>query len=367
MILTETKNRKDDHIEICIEKDIQAHSISPGFEEVFLIHKALPEISLDEVDTSIKFFDHRLEAPIVIEAMTGGTGKASVINIALAEAAEALGLAMGVGSQRIALEDPLLEASFKVVREKAPHAFLIGNLGAMQILKKNSVKEIQRAMEMINADAFAIHLNPLQEAIQPEGATSFRGVLREIREIASSLSIPLIVKETGAGIAFEEAKLLEDTGVKGIDVSGAGGTSWAAVESFRAKMASDTLHERLGRVFWDWGIPTAVSVVEVGRTTRLTIIASGGIRTGVDSTKALALGADAVGIALPLLKPALEGRVETVLKTLIEEIKMAMFLVGVNAVEKLKESPLVITGKIAEWLHIRGFRPEKYAQRRTIH
>jgi isopentenyl-diphosphate delta-isomerase len=363
--LTKTKSRKEDHIKICIENDIQAHSVRTGLEEVSLIHRALPEISLDEVDTSIKFFGHKLKAPIVIEAITGGTGTASLINAALAEAAEALGLAMGVGSQRVALEHPRLEASFRVVREKAPHAFLIGNLGATQILKKDSLRDVQRALEMIDADAFAIHLNPLQEAVQPEGSTSFRGVLEEIREIASSISVPLIVKETGAGIAFEEAKLLEEADVKGIDVSGAGGTSWAAVESFRAKMVSDALHEKLGEVFWDWGIPTSVSVVEVSQTTRLKLIASGGIRTGLDAVKALALGADAVGIASPLLKPALEGKVETVLKTLAEEIRMAMFLVGVKSVENLKKTPLVIMGKTAEWLRVRGFRIEEYGRRIT--
>jgi len=365
--LIETKNRKDDHIKICVENKVQAHSLRTGLEDVFLIHRALPHISLDEIDTSIEFFGQKLKAPIVIEAMTGGTKKGAEINTALAEVVETLGLAMGVGSQRVALEDSRLEGSFKVVREKAPHAFLIGNLGATQILKRNNLRDIRRAIEMIDADAFAIHLNPLQEAIQPEGDTSFKNVLEKIREIASSLSIPLIVKETGAGIAFEEARLLKKAGVKGIDVSGAGGTSWAAVESFRAKIASDTLHERLGKVFWDWGIPTAISIVEVSQTTQLTLVASGGIRTGIDATKALALGADAFGLALPLLKPALERRVKPFLKTLIEEIKMAMFLVGAKDVEKLKETPLVILGKTADWLRIRGFKPEKYAQKRNIY
>ncbi len=364
--MTETKNRKEDHIEICIDKNIQAKYKSTGFEDVYLIHRALPEISLNEVNTSTKIFDHKLKAPIVIEAMTGGTRRALLINAALAEAAETLGLAMGVGSQRVALENPQLEGSFKVVRKKAPHAFLIGNLGASQILKKDSFVEIQKAIEMIDADAFAIHLNPLQEAIQPEGSASFSGVLDKIREIAAKLSVPLLIKETGAGIAFEEAVLLEEAGIRGIDVSGAGGTSWAAVESFRAKRTSDELHERLGKVFWDWGIPTALSVIEVRHATELTLIASGGIRTGIEATKALALGANAVGIASPLLKSALEGTVESVLKTLIEEIKMTMFLVGANTIEKLNEIPLVIMNKVAEWLRLRGFKPEKYARRSVM-
>lgn len=361
-----TKNRKEDHIDICIDKDIQAQNKSTGLEDIYLIHRALPEISLNEINTSTTIFDHKLKAPIVIEAMTGGTRKALVINSALAEAAEKLGLAMGVGSQRVALENPQLEESFKVVRKKAPNAFLIGNLGASQILKKNSFNEIQKAIDMIDADAFAIHLNPLQEAIQPEGSASFSGVLKKIREIATELSVPLLIKETGAGISFEDAVLLEEAGVKGIDVSGAGGTSWAAVESFRAKKTFDELHERLGKVFWDWGIPTAVSIIEVKQTTQLTLIASGGIRTGIEATKTLALGANAVGIASPLLKSALEGGVENVLKTLIEEIKMTMFLVGANTIEKLNETPLVITNHVAEWLRLRGIKPEKYARRRVM-
>jgi isopentenyl-diphosphate delta-isomerase len=362
--MTETTNRKEDHIEICLDQDIQARYKSTGFEDVYLIHKALPEISLNKINISTTIFDHKLKAPIVIGAMTGGTKKAALINATLAEAAEKLGLAMGVGSQRVALENAHVNGTFKIVRKKAPHAFLIGNLGASEILKKHSLAEIQKAIEMIDADAFAIHLNPLQEAIQPEGSTSFTGVLDKIREIATELSVPLIIKETGAGIAFEEAILLEKAGISGIDVSGAGGTSWAAVESIRAQRSSNELHERLGKVFWDWGIPTAISIMEVRQVTELTLIASGGIRTGIEVTKALTLGANAVGIASPLLKSALEGNVEHVLQRLIEEIKMTMFLVGAKTIEKLNETPVLITHNVAEWLHLRGFKPEKYAQRR---
>ena len=346
--MTVTKNRKQDHIEICIDKDVQAQEKSTGFGDIYLIHRALPEISLNEVNTSTTIFNHKLKAPLIIEAMTGGTRKALEINSTLAEAAENLGLAMGVGSQRVALENPKYEESFKVVRKKAPNAFIIGNLGASQILKKDSARDVLKAIEMIDADAFAIHLNPLQEAIQPEGDSSFSGVVKKIKEIAPKLSVPLLIKETGAGIAFEDAVLLEEAGVRGIDVSGAGGTSWAAVEAFRAKKTSDDLHERLGKVFWDWGIPTAISIIEVRQKTKLMVIASGGIRTGIEATKALALGANIVGIASPLLKPALEGRVETFLKMVIEEIKMTMFLVGVNTIELLNDIPVIITNQVAE-------------------
>jgi len=363
--MTETKRRKAEHIDICVENNVQARSISTGFDDVYLIHRALPELSLEEIDFSTELFGHELAAPIVIEGMTGGTEKAAKINEALAEAAENFRVALGVGSQRVALEDPSLAYTFRVARDKAPHILLIGNLGAPQIMGENGLEKIQRAIRMIDADAFAIHLNSLQEAMQPEGNLSFRGLAEKIREVTSNVEVPIIAKETGAGFAYEEAKLLEGVGVKGIDIGGAGGTSWAAVESYRARVRMDVSREGLGKVFWDWGIPTAVSTVEVGQTTRLTVIASGGIRTGVDAAKALALGADAVGLALPLLKPALEGRLDDVLQMLIDEIRTTMFLVGAKSVKELKRSPLVITGRTAEWLRSRGFKPEKYARRRT--
>lgn len=362
--MAETKERKAEHISICIESDVQARSIRTGFDDIYLIHRALPETSLEEVDTSADLFGRELAAPIVIEAMTGGTEKAAKINEALAEAAEDFNIALGVGSQRVALENPNLAYTFRVARDRAPHVLLIGNLGVPQIMEEDGLENVQKAVKMIDADAFAIHLNSLQEAMQPEGDTSFKGLAEKIKEVTRNVRVPIIAKETGAGFAFEEAKLLESLGVKGIDIGGAGGTSWAAVESHRAKMRMDEFRERLGNVFWDWGIPTAVSTVEVSQTTRLTVIASGGIRTGVDAAKALALGADAVGLALPLLKPALEGKLSDFLEMLVKELKTAMFLVGAKSVEELKQTPIVITGRTAEWLSSRGFKPEKYARRR---
>ena len=199
--------------------------------------------------------------------------------------------------------------------------------------------------------------------MQPEGDTSFNRLPEKIKEITSQIRIPIIAKETGAGFAFEEAKLLETIGIKGIDVGGAGGTSWAAVESHRARLKSNKSRQKLGTLFWDWGIPTAVSTIEITQATRLTIIASGGIRSGVDVVKALALGADAVGLALPFLKPALKGEVASVLQKLINEIQTAMFLVGAMSVEDLKHIPLIITGRTSAWLQARGFKPETYARR----
>lgn len=361
--MSETEFRKLDHIRICIEKDVQTHNNWTGFKDVSFIHNALPEISLEKVDTSLKFLGRRLEAPIIIEAITGGTRESTKINIPLAEAAEDLGLAMGVGSQRIAIDNPKQASTFQIVRRKAPNTCIIGNIGASQLADGYDVKEVQKAIDMINADVLAIHLNALQEAIQPEGTPFYNGVLKKIEKITSALSIPVIVKETGAGIASTEAAMLEKIGVKGIDVSGAGGTSWAAVEHYRSKQLSNYVNAKLGEVFWNWGIPTAVSIVEVCKSTKLTVIASGGIRTGIDAAKAISLGANASGLALPLLKPALEGTIKNVLEMLIKELKIAMFLIGAKSLETLHSVPLIITGQTAEWLRARGFPPEEYAKK----
>jgi isopentenyl-diphosphate delta-isomerase len=262
------------------------------------------------------------------------------------------------------LEEPQLEATYKIVRKKAPNAFLVANLGAPQLVKGYGVKEAVKAVEMIEADALAIHLNPLQEAIQPEGEANYEGCLQKLGELVEDLQVPLIVKETGAGISGEVAKKLEQLGVKGVDVSGAGGTSWAAVEYYRAKAVNDVFHQRLGESFWDWGIPTVASLVEVNQSTKLTTIASGGIRTGTDVAKALALGASLASMSTPILRPATQGvaEVKKTLNFFIEELKNTMFLVGVESVDKLKKAPRVILGKTAEWLEKRGFKPEVYAR-----
>lgn len=362
---TETEERKQDHIQMCLTKDVQAKSIKAGFEDIYLVHKALPEINLNQVSTLVEIFDHKLAAPVIIGAMTGGTKPTAKINAALAEAVEKLDLGMGVGSQRAALEDPKLAYTFQITREKAPTALLIANIGCPQLTSGYGVKEAEEAVKMIKADALAIHLNPLQEAIQAEGQTNFMGGLDKIGKISHALPVPIIAKETGAGIATEVAVALERAGVRGIDIGGAGGTSWAAVEYHRAKKMKDKLRQRLGLTFWDWGIPTTASLIEVRNSTKLTVIATGGIRTGIDIVKALALGADAVGIALPLLKPALKSqeKVEEELTHLIAELKTAMFLTGAKSVQDLKKVPVVITGKTADWLKPRGFKPEEYARR----
>ena len=364
-MIKETRKRKSDHIRISLEKDVQAKNVTTCFENVYFVHRALPEIDKKEIKLETKVFNHKFSAPLIVGAITGGTPEATKINATIAEAVEELGLGMGVGSQRVAIENKKLEKTFSIVREKAPNAFIIANLGGIQLVNGYSVKEVRKIIKMIDADAVAIHLNPLQEAVQPEGQTNFRGVLKKIGEIVSAVDKPVIVKETGAGIAAEEAEKLESVGVKGIDVGGAGGTSFAAVEYYRAKEKGNSFQEVLGKVFWDWGIPTAVSLIEVSQTVKIPVIASGGIRNGVDVAKAIALGANLTSFSQPALKASVKGAEEMkkMLSIIIEELKTVMFLAGASSIQDLRKVPLVITGKAADWLKMRGFNPEKYARR----
>jgi isopentenyl-diphosphate delta-isomerase len=364
-LATETRNRKADHIRISSNQDTQARKATTGFEDVHFIHKALPEIDKQKINLSTTIFNHKFAAPLIVGAITGGTPEATKINATIAEAVEELGLGMGVGSQRVAIEDKKLGKTFAVTRKKAPTAFLIANIGGVQLVHGYGLKEAKKAVKMIEADALAIHLNPLQEAVQPEGQTNFRGVLKKIDAIARELDIPVIAKETGAGIAAEEAKRLEAAGVKGLDVSGAGGTSFAAVEYYRAKGKVNSFQRRLGDVFWDWGIPTTISLIEVSQTVNIPIIASGGIRNGVEVAKALALGASLASFSQPVLHAAIKGVKETkdMLSLLIEELKTNMFLVGADSVKALQETPIFVVGETAELLRMRGFNVDSYARR----
>jgi len=359
------RERKSDHLEICMEESVQARHVTTGFEEIYLVHRALPEVDRSKIDLSTIVFNHKFSAPIMVEAITGGVDKATEINANIATAVEKLGLGMGVGSQRAAIQDPGLERTFSVAREKAPNAFLIANLGGAQLVRGYGVKEAKKAVKMLQADALAVHLNPLQEAVQPEGETSYAGLLKKIEEIVHALDVPVIVKETGAGIGAEDAKKLEAIGVAGIDVAGVGGTSWAAVEYHRAKRQEDKFRQHLGEAFWDWGIPTVASLIETSQSVRAPVIASGGVRSGIDVAKALALGASLAGVAHPVLNSAFHGagEVEKKLQLIIEELKNTMFLVGANSVQKLAQAPAIVTGKMADWLTIRGFEPQKYARR----
>jgi isopentenyl-diphosphate delta-isomerase len=364
-LATETRKRKADHIRISLNQNVQARKTTTGFEDIHFIHKALPEIDKQKIDLSTTIFNHKFAAPLIVGAITGGTPEATKINATIAEAVEEIGLGMGVGSQRAAIEDKKLAKTFSIARKKAPTAFLIANIGGVQLVHGYGLKEAKKAIEMIEADAIAIHLNPLQEAVQLEGQTNFEGVLEKIGAIARELDVPVIAKETGAGIAAEEAKKLEATGVKGLDVSGAGGTSFAAVEYYRTKRKANSSQRRLGDVFWDWGIPTVVSIVEVSQTVKVPIIASGGIRDGVEMAKALALGASLTSLSQPVLHAAIKGVKETkdVLSLLIEELKTSMFLVGADSVQALQGTPIVVMGETAEWLRMRKFNIEGYARR----
>ncbi|UCE29974.1 MAG: type 2 isopentenyl-diphosphate Delta-isomerase [Candidatus Bathyarchaeota archaeon] len=361
-----TERRKTDHIHICMEKNVQARQATTGFEDTFLVHKALPEIDRDKIDLSTRIFNHTLSAPLIVEAMTGGATETTRINAAIAEAVEEMGLGMGVGSQRAAIENPKLIKTFAVARKTAPTAFLMANIGAPQLAKGYNINQAGKAVEMIDADALAVHLNPLQEAIQPEGEAHYFGVLEKIKEVTEVLDIPVVAKETGSGIAAEEAKMLETAGVGGIDVAGTGGTSWAAVEYHRAKKIHDKFREKLGEDFWDWGIPTVASLIEVIQSVDVDVIASGGVRSGIDIAKSLALGANLTGIASPILRPAANGssKVKKALQFVVEELRSTMFLVGAESAQKLKQAPVVLSGKTAEWLRVRGFQPEQYARRR---
>jgi isopentenyl-diphosphate delta-isomerase len=361
----ETRKRKADHIRISLNNDVQAREVTTGLEDVYFVHKALPEVDKQNADLSTNMFNHKFSAPLIVGAITGGTDEAAKINATIAEAVEELGLGMGVGSQRAAIEDKQLEKTFSVVRKKAPTAFLIANIGGIQLVNGYGLEEVKKAVKMIDADAIAIHLNPLQEAVQPEGQTNFKGVLKRIEEIACQLDKPVIAKETGAGISTEEAEKLEAAGIKGIDISGAGGTSWAAVEYYRAKGENRSSQRRLGNAFWDWGIWTAASIVEVSQSVNIPIIASGGIRNGLEIAKAISLGASLSSLSRPLLQAAVKGveETKTALSLLIDELRTTMFLVGAESIHALHKAPVILTGKTAEWLRARGFNIENYSRR----
>ncbi len=364
----ETGKRKIDHINICLEKQAQAKKAATGFKDIMLVHRALPEVNKEKISLTTTFLGKQFKAPIIVGAMTGGTEPATQINANIAQAVEKLGLGMGLGSQRAAIEDQTLAKTYRIAREKAPHAFLIANVGGVQLVHGYGIKEVQHIIEMIDADALAIHLNALQEAVQPEGQTNFKGVLAKIAEIAGALEVPVIVKETGAGISAEDAKALEAAGVKAIDVGGVGGTSFAAVEYYRASPKKELVQHHLGKALWDWGIPTAVSIIETAQTVKLPIIASGGLRSGADIAKALSLNASLASICQPILETAVKGAEQTEVKLhcLIEELRNVMFLTGVEKISALANTPLVITGKTAQWLSARGFDLQKYAKRGSL-
>lgn len=329
----------------------------PGWADVRLVHEALPAIDLDAVDLSVELLGWRLRAPLLIAGMTGGHGAAWEVNACLARAAERHGLAMGVGSQRAAARRPALASTYGVAREHAPTTVLIGNVGAPQLIAQGDVPpltggEIRELLATLRADALAVHLNFLQETVQPEGDRRAEGTLGAIRALAESVDVPLIAKETGAGMSRRTARSLAEAGVKALDVGGLGGTSFAAVEGLRAELQGHRLGARLGETFREWGVPTAVSIAAV-RPAGLPIIATGGIRTGLDAAKAIALGACLVGVARPLLQASLEGgdaAVDAWIEEFLAELRATLFLTGSRALDDLRGCPRVILGETRDWL-----------------
>jgi isopentenyl-diphosphate delta-isomerase len=362
--MSEIEKRKLNHISVSLEKNVET-DITTGFEDVRLIHKALPEIDLNEVSTETTLFGKTLSAPLIISAITGGTVEAAKINRMLAEVAEKKQIGICVGSQRIAIEKPSTIPTFGIVRERAPSTFVMGNIGCPQLSLGWGVQEAEKCIEMIVADALAIHMNPLQEAVQINGETHYRNIYDKIKELSKSIKTPLVMKETGAGIAWEEAVKMQRAGVSGLEISGVGGTSWSAVEYHIAKKNKKREREYLGKAFWNWGIPTAISVVETSKKTDLTIISSGGLRTGIEIAKSISLGAQIGGIAKPFLEKAVEGQdaLSEYVDNIIREIKVTMFLVGVKTIDELAKVPIIIMGKTAEWLNLRGFNLTSYSRR----
>ena len=352
---TEIERRKREHVELAAGDKLAAGG-GAGFDDVQFVHEALPETSVDSIDTSVELLGRRLRLPLVIASMTGGHAGGQEINATLASAAERHGLAMGVGSQRAALVQPELAQTYAAAREAAPSVLLIANIGVAQLVRQAdrtalSVGEIEDLVSMIRADALAIHLNAVQELVQPEGQADARGWLAAIESVVHGVSVPVIAKETGAGLSATTARRLRDVGVGALDVGGRGGTSFAAIEAARAKERGDRRGVFLGDLLGSWGIPTLASVASAVRA-GIPVIATGGLRSGMDAAKAIAMGATAVGVARPLLQAALDG--EAALDAWIDDFRTglvaAMYLTGSPNVSALGNARTVVTGATAEWI-----------------
>ncbi len=332
------QNRKSDHISINLHEDVSS-TLTTGFECCTLRHSALPEIDFNKIDTSIGLFGKKLKSPIFISSMTGGVEGAKEINKNLASTAERMGIAMGVGSQRPMLEDPTQKASFDI-RKYAPSILLFANIGAVQLNYGVSGKEVNTLIEEIGADGLILHLNTLQEVFQPEGEVNFQGLLPKIAVLVNQLKVPVIVKEVGWGISGKVAKALEDIGVAAVDVAGAGGTSWSQVEKFRL---SDPVRFRAAEAFRNWGLSTVECLREINsQSTSMKIFASGGLSSGVDVVKSIALGAHLCGFAGKILRAATisEEELDLCLETLLFEMKVAMFGIGAGSIAEIKPEML---------------------------
>jgi isopentenyl-diphosphate delta-isomerase len=335
------EQRKSDHIRINVEQDVRGKGITTGFEAYRFLHQALPEIDFGGVTTTCHVLGHSLGAPILISSMTGGVPRAAEINRTLAAAAQHFGLAMGVGSQRLALEQAQFEQYYRV-RDAAPDILLFANIGAVQLNYGYGVEDCLRAVRMVEADALFLHLNPLQEAVQVGGNVNFGGLAARIHEVCHALPIPVVVKEVGWGISAEVAQLLVEAGVSAIDVAGAGGTSWSEVERHRGGSAH---LQRVAGSFASWGISTVESLLAVRRAApNLTVFASGGLRTGIDVAKAIALGASLAGLASPALRAAVQSEtaLHEELAAIIAELRTTMFCLGASTIGELSRTPHLV-------------------------
>lgn len=333
----QTQSRKADHIRICLEEDVQFHQTTNGLERYRFTHCCLPELDRKDIDISTTFLGKHLGAPLLISSMTGGTEQAGTINQRLAEVAQHYKIAMGVGSQRVAVEKPQVANTF-AIRKYAPDVLLFANVGAVQLNYKYGLNECLQIIDMLEADALILHINPLQEFIQPRGDTNFKGLLDKINKLCVKLPVPVIAKEVGNGISAPMAEKLLAAGVTAIDVAGAGGTSWAKVEGERAE---NTLQQRLGNTFADWGLPTAECITSIRAIApNVPLIASGGLRQGLDVAKAIALGADIAGLAMPFLQAAVvsEAALSDLAEVLIAEITTVLFCTGNATLQQLKHS-----------------------------
>lgn len=330
-------SRKLDHLRICLQEDVRPPRPGTGLDRYRFVHQALPELDMSQIDLSTRFLGKTLRSPLLVSAMTGGADAGQPINRHLAEAAAVMGIGMSVGSQRVALEEPSWTSSF-AVRNVAPDILLLANLGAAQLAAGYTVEHCQKAVDMIQADGLVLHLNPLQEALQPHGDSRFAGLLRRIEQVCRALPVPVVVKEVGYGLSEQAAQQLAKAGVSALDTAGAGGTSWSQVERHRM---SDPVSMRVAGEFIDWGIPTADSIRMVRKAAPgLPLIASGGLVSGIDVAKCIALGADVAGLAWPLLRPALLSSQAVVdeLRAIVQTLRVAMFCIGVPTIGALQET-----------------------------
>ena len=351
MKMIRTSSRKQQHVHISLTKDVAFRTKSSGFDRWDFLHNALPELNLSDVDPSTIFLEKKIALPFIISGMTGGYAKAEQINRQLAEVCVQKNIALGVGSQRQASENGQYHRSFSVVRETAPGIPIFGNIGAAEVAHLRDPSPILRLIDLIQADGFAVHLNPLQELLQPEGDTNFYGVLNGIEFLVNSIHVPIIVKEVGAGISADVARRLIDVGVKIIDIAGAGGTSWAGIEIVRRKIGNGVVKKEVkssnAEMFWDWGIPTVDALKSVchlkSESPSLKVIASGGISNGIDCAKSFAMGADFAGSALPILQALARGGTKAVVRLIDQwewELKSAMFLTGSRSLHDLQKQIL---------------------------